>query len=364
MKSVFVILEALIFSFGFLFLIPNDVHGFSLRFVDKIKFGNKSELHIFPSSFEVTEDGLFLIPDYQAGNIKIFEKRGEFLYLLKKLGRKGFGSDEFNKPMYCFYDKHEGKFAVSDVGRQIQNVFMYDRIDILDFIRVNKISNTGGYDMKLWREGKQLIISGYVTDKNKNSYELYGINLGNPKQKDFLLPSYQKYHLANDEEYQIEYSEKLALPAIGIIAFIDVYGDDVYFVWEAKLKIIKINLKTKEKTVFGQLTPHYTEPVASEELVKAYRDRDYKKVWKKKMKMSFVRDIFATPRHVFIVYEGPDQNNFRMQMYTPGGSLLDDNAIPGKSYSKMWFDKNSYKLYSFSYIDKKDFQILIYKVIK
>jgi hypothetical protein len=364
MKSVFVILEALIFSFNFLFLNPNEIHGFNLRLVEKVKFGNNSELQIIPGSFEVTEDGFFLIPDYKGGNIKIFEKKGEFLNLVKKFGRKGFGIDEFNKPMYCLYDKHEGKFGVIDVGTQIRNVFIYDRINSIDFKRVNKIPNLDGYDMILGEDGKRLIISGYVIDKDKKSYELYSINLENPNQKDFLLPSYQKYHLTNTEEYKIEYSNKRTLPAMGIKAFIDVQGEDIYFVWEGKLSIIKINFKTKEKTYFGQPTPHYIEPFASEELVKAYRDRDYTKVWKVRMKMSFVRDIFATPRHVFIVYEGPDQNNFRMQMYTPEGELLGDIKIPGNPYSNMWFDKDSYTLYSLTNINNKRFQILIYKVDK
>jgi hypothetical protein len=359
MKSVFVILDALIFSFYFLFLNPNEASGFSLRLVEKVKFGNNSELHIIPNSFEVTEDGLFLIPDYQEGDIKIFEKKGEFLNLVKKLGRKGFGSDEFNKPTYCFYDKHEGKFGVIDVGKQIRNVFIYDRINTIDFRRVNEIPNTDGYDIKLGGEGKQLIISGYVTDKDEKSYELYSINLKNPKQKDFLLPSYQKYHLDNNKEYEIEYVKNSTLKAIGIRAFIDVYGDDVYFVWEGKLRIIKINLKSKEKTYFGQRTPNYIEPFASKEFVEAYLDGDFTKVWQERMKMTFVRDIFATPRYVFIVYEGPGQYNFRIQMYSLGGNFLGDVEIPGNHYSNMWFDKDSYTLYSLSYIDNKEFQILI-----
>jgi hypothetical protein len=210
-----------------------------------------------------------------------------------------------------------------------------------------------------------LIVSGYVTDKNKNSYELYGINLENPEQKDFLLPSYQKYHLANDKEYQIEYFEKRTLPAMGIRAFIDVYGDDVYFVWEAKLKIIKINLKTKEKTAFGYPTPRYIEPFASELLVNAYRNRDYTSILQERMQMSFVRDIIATSQYIFVVYDGPDQDKFMMQKYSPDGKYLDETKIPRDYiYQEMWLEKESYKLYSLSLSrrGKNKPQILIYKV--
>jgi hypothetical protein len=221
-------------------------------------------------------------------------------------------------------------------------------------------------DMRLSGDGQQLIVSGYVTDKDKKSYELYGINLENPEQKDYLLPSYQKYHLANDKEYQIGYFEKRTLPAIGIKAFIDVIYDDVYFVWEAKLKIIKLNLKTKEKTVFGHPTPHYTEPVASAELVNAYRDKDYRRVWQERMKMSFVRDIFATSQYIFVVYDGPGQGNFWIQMYTPEGKFLGEKQIKlpkDQFYQEMWLEKQSNTLYSLSRTVSNKPQILIYKVI-
>jgi hypothetical protein len=367
MRRTLATLAILIFSFIFLCLYPNEVYGFEVKFVKGIEFEEGAEAAINFSSFCVAEDGLFLIPDYQAGTIKTFDQDEMVskLKFAKKFGIKGFGSDEFDKPAYCFYDNHFSKFIVADIGKGSKKVFIYDRIGGTDFKRVNKIPGADCYDMRLSGDGKQLIVSGYVTDKNKNSYELYGINLENPEQKDFLLPSYQKYHLANDKEYQIEYFEKRTLPAMGIRAFIDVYGDDVYFVWEAKLKIIKINLKTKEKTAFGYPTPRYIEPFASELLVNAYRNRDYTSILQERMQMSFVRDIIATSQYIFVVYDGPDQDKFMMQKYSPDGKYLDETKIPRDYiYQEMWLEKESYKLYSLSLSrrGKNKPQILIYKV--
>jgi hypothetical protein len=365
MRRTLVTLTIIIFSFAFLCLNPNNIYGFEVKFVKGIEFEKGAESEIKFRSFCVAEDGLFLIPDYQAGTIKTFDQDEMVsgLKLAKKFGIKGFGSDEFNRPAYCFYDNYYSKFGVSDVGKGSKKVFIYDRIGGTDFKQVYKIPGVDCYDMRLVGDGKQLIVSGYVTNKDKKSYDLYSINLGKPNQKDFLLPSYQKYHLANVKEYQIEYFEKSTLPAIGIRAFIDVYGDDVYFVWEGKLQIVKINLKTKKKIVFGHPIPDYIEPVASAELVKAYRDGDYTSVWRERINMSFVRDIFATSRYIFVVYDGPGWGNFRMQTYTPGGNFLAEMKIPtNHPYREMWLDKQSLTLYSLSRTGRNKPQMLIYKL--
>ena len=369
MRRTLAALAILIFSFTFLCLYPNEVYGFEVKFDKGIEFEEGAEAEINFRAFCVAEDGLFLIPDYQAGTIKTFDQ-DEMVSKLKfarKFGIKGFGSDEFDKPAYCFYDSKYGKFGISDIGIGTKKVFIYDRIKGTDFKMVNKIPGADCFDMRLSGDGKQLIVSGYVRDKDQKSYELYTINLENPKQKNFLLPSYQKYHLANDEEYQIEYFGKRTLPAIGIKAFIDVYGDDVYFVWEGKLKIIRINLKTKEKFVFGHPTPSYIEPFASKELVTARLNEEYTKTRAERRKMSFVRDIFATSRYIFVVCKGPGQGNFWMQAYTPDGKYLDDMEIPNNHpYREMWLDKdiheNIFTLYSLSRTESNKPQILIYKV--
>jgi hypothetical protein len=366
MRRTLATLAIIIFSFTFLCLYPNEVYGFEVKFDKGIEFEERAESSINFRAFCVAEDGLFLIPDTQSGTIKTFvdDMKGMNLKFVKEFGCKGLGRDEFDSPAYCFYDSNYGKFGVSDIGKGTKKVFIYDRIEERDFKRVYKIPGVDCFDMRLWGDGKQLIVSGYVKDEDKNSYELYGINLENPEQKDFLLPSYQKYHLANDEEYRIEFFEKHTLPALGIKAFIDVDGDDVYFVWEAKLKIIKINLKTKEKNIFGYPTPHYIEPFASKELVTARLNMEFTKTRAERRRMSFIRDIFATSRYIFVVYDGPSQGNFRMQAYTSEGKFLYDVKIPNNHpYREMWLDKQSLTLYSLSSMGNNNKpQILIYKV--
>ncbi|MGD2090837.1 MAG: hypothetical protein PVH61_31985 [Candidatus Aminicenantes bacterium] len=358
----------LVFSVFFLFQSADLGYGFSIQLAGKIEFADKSELQTIPISFCVTEDGLYLIPDYDTRTIKIFDKVEKYLKLVKEFGPKGFGSAEFDDPRYCFYNKNENIFSVTDAG--LRRVFFFDRIGKLDFKLVRTVPNVDAHDIKPAGDGKNLIVCGYITDSEKRSYELYSINLENPNQKNYLLPSYKKYHLPSDKEYKIEYSDKQTLASIGIRAYIDVQKDEVYFVWEGKLRIIKINLKTKTEITFGHKTEHYKEPFVSAELIKAYSDKDYTKAEKARNKMSFVRGIFATSRHVLVVYEGPNQanRNFRLQMYTAEGKFLGDVVIPDDYNSPyhrqmlLYKGKGNYKLYSFLKTTNRENQILIYNV--
>ena len=376
MRRTFVALVALIFSITFLF--PN---GFKIRLVEKIELGENSELSSIPRIFNVTEGGLLLIPDHRAGFIKIFEKNGNYLKLVKKFGPEGFGKKdfEFDSPAYSFYDKHTGKFGVINVRKEGKSskrkLFIFDRINQIDFKLACTVKDVDGYDMKLWND--HLIISGYKKFEEK-PFDLYMINLEKIEKEEALeivplLPSPEKYGLS-DKNYQIKYYNQI-LPAIGIRAYIDIEGDDVYFVWEGKLRVIKMNLKSKEQTVFEQppmqQIPYYVEPETSDnlpKLIKAYNDRDNDEYLRLKAEMSQVTDIFATPLYVFVVYQGPTDKSFRMAAFTPEGKFLKDIEIPGEAGSKMWLDedideKNCHTLYSLKKSSKdEDTQILIYKV--
>jgi hypothetical protein len=367
MRKTLVTFSFLFFSFSFLFLNPSKIQGFTIKQVDVIKSGEDSTLNIIPRSFCMMEGELFLIPDHHAGNIKIFEQKGKSLNLLKTFGRKGFGNDEFNNPAYCFYDMHESKFGVIDIGRGSKKLFIYDRIGPTDLKLANVVPKVEGYDMKLVGDGRQLIIAGYTTDKEGKSYELYALDVEKPEKKVFLLTSPQKYHLS-DEEYRREY-DRQAIPAIGIMSFIDIDGDNLYYLWECKLKIIKIDLRTGKRIgTFGRKAGTYREPVATETMIKSYRDSDSTGLQRERDRFSYIRDIFATPQYVIVIYEGPNESgiNFRLQIYSPEGRLLGDRAIPGipaNSYQKIYFDKQSHKLYFLSTSrENTDHQILIYSV--
>ena len=315
--------------------------------------------------FCVTEDNLFLLPD-QAGTIKVFVRSGNLLKFVKALEPR-FGEMSLVYPTYCSYSRDEGKLGVIDYG--VRKVFIFDRSGKVDFTPVKKFPcKRLGYDIEFTGDGEQLVISGYLTDPDSMPYDLYSINIRTGKIN-YLLSSPQKYNLKTYEDYVVEYRQKQTLPAIGIKAFIDIQGDDLFFVWEGALRVIKLNLRSGETMAFGHETPHYSKPDGSK-LSYSYIRGDFETTWKERETMAYVRNIFTSPRHVFLVYETGKNNEsnastFRLQTYTLEGDYLDDILIPSNPSRQMWFDKENYELYAFSEqaeSDNGEFTILKNKI--
>lgn len=327
--------------------------GQSIKLIDEIKFLSgleETQLPLDTKSFCVSEDQLFIIPDYRSGNIKIYEKNGENLELISTIGRKGYGPGEFVKPAFCSYSKDESKFVVMDLG--IRKIFIYDRISRISFKLVKEVPCwRGGTDIKSIRN--KLFIAGYTSDQVGNPYDFYYIDLTNDKTV-FLLPSYRKYGLQSFKEYEIQNRSKSVIPVIGIRGFFDINRDEVYFVWEGNLKIIKLNIVSGgiDTNTFGIQPPHYIKPYASENLLEARKKEDFNVIQKELAKMSYVRNIFVNSKDILVIYEGPvkqsSATNFRMQFYTLDGNFIKEVLVPGQFDNKMWFDKDMHILYSLS----------------
>lgn len=356
------------FTFICLLLSPNGTFGQKIRPLGRITVDPAANLDVaLKSSFSITEDNLFLIPD-QRGTIKVFSKEGDFLKFVKALG-PSFGEERFVHPRYCAYSRNDGNLAIIDYG--VKRVFLLKRSGKVDFTPIKSFRcRRLGYDIESDGGDQQLIVSGYSVDKKNKPFDLYSINI-RTTQIIPLLPSHEKYNQKTFENYVSEYRRKQTLPAVGVKAYIDIQGYDLFFVWEGELRIIKINLCSKEKTVFGHATPHYTKPDASK-LSYSYIRRDFEITWEERKKMAYVRNIFATPKHVFLVYEMGKNNKsnastFRLQMYTLKGDYLEDVSIPGNPTRLMWLDEESYELYAFSKesnSDEGEFKILKYKIMR
>jgi len=319
-----------------------------IKFIERIEIPGEPQPLINPWDFCVTEDGLFLIPDYGAGNIKIYERNADVLKLSKIIGQKGVGSDDFSRPTYCLYDKEGNKFGALDIG--LRKIFIYARIDRLEFKRVQEVPCWhGGTDILLSQD--KLFVSGYATDTNENPYDFYFIDLRDD-QTTFLLPSYFKYGLKSLSEYEIQYRMNSGIKAIGIKSFFDIQEDYAYFVWEGNLKITKVNIVSREiaSMPFGTNPLYYIKPFASTRLLEGYR-KNFKLMQSEKAKMSYVRNIFANKKFLFVISEGPasaNASNFKIQFYTLDGVFLKETPMPGMTHYRMWFDKDKSVLYSLS----------------
>jgi hypothetical protein len=337
------------------------LHGRDIKFIEKIELSPSPQPNVW--DFCVTDDHLIIVPDFEAGNIKIYEKNGNSYQLVKKIGRKGYESkDGLSGPSFCFFNKEESKFGVTDFG--IRKIFIYDRIGRVDFKRVKEIACwRGAYDIQL--KGDKLLISGYTENSDGQSYDFYYYDLLTDQTK-FLLPSYYKYSQKSYLDYEVNYRKKPNIPAIGIMAWFDTDkdNDNIYFVWEGNLKIMKFNSESGEivqnPDTFGEQTSNYVKPNPREELFEARRKRDHKKIRNERGKWAYVRNIFTSSKYVFVLYEGSIKQyrstNFWLQFYKHDGEYIEEIPIkaPPGSKSEMWMQEEEHVLYFLSSESRED----------
>jgi hypothetical protein len=348
-------------SLVFLLLIFAVAFGQSIQWIETIKVPPEAKLFGPPISFCVSErDGFLLLND---GKIKVLEKNGNLLNCLKDFDG---GNGAFIEPRYCFYSKDGSKVGVLDY--RAKKGFIFNRDGVIDFKPIKAFDcKNFGYDIKFAGDGIQTIVSGYITDKEGNPFDLYSINI-ETGQINYLLSSPEKHGLS-PEVYMDEYYKKQTIPAIGIKGFFDIQEDDLFYIWEGDLRIIKLNLCTKSITqVFGHATPHYTKPDGSR-LSEPYIKGEFQTTWKFLLeRFSYVRNIFATANNVYVVYETGNNDEravstFRMQIYTLDGEFIDDLLIPDNPGRQMSFDKASNDLYALKNgASKGELAIVKYKI--
>jgi hypothetical protein len=327
--------------------------GVNIEFLGKMEISQSPLPDVW--DFCVTDDEMVIIPDYRAGNLKIYGKiidnEKESLRQEKIIGQRGYGPDEFLRPTLCYYDEVGEKLAVMDHG--IRKILIYDRIGRTYFKRVQEIACwRGAFDIQL--TGERLFISGYASDSEKRNYDFYYVDLIN-EETTYLLPSYLKFGLKSSLEFEKKVIEADEISAIGLKGLFALHKDVAYFLWEGNLKVIKLNILSGniEQKTFGKQPPHYIKPFVSNKLVEYYRmDKKLELNKSEKAKMSYVRDIFVNDRYVMIIYEGPvkqnNASNFRIQFYTLDGDFIKEEFMSETPTHKMWFDKNKSILYFLS----------------
>lgn len=372
------------------------VSGVDVRFVKEIPLVSndkepKGELQKVVD-FCVTDDGIFLFPDYNAGNIKLYEQNGEALVFLKNVGSKGYyGPGCFVKPAFCSFNKAENKFVIVDMGTK--RIYLYDRNKRDEFVREKKgngnevygESPSGAYDTQLL--GSKLFVAGYVISGG-NFYsmdlsELKDSNLIKAKPKLFLT-SKEIYLINKNDDFEARIGAKY-LEAIGYRNYFDIEGNFAYFVWMGNLRIIKIDISSdsKVKDSFGKKTRNYAQPEPEtakfEALAKAFHlmvinrksqdKNEYRdKYIRERRKFSIIQNLFTTSEHVILVYEGPyidgNSENFHVQFYSLDGKFIAETPLRGRPDSIIRFNRDKKILYFLSESESKKgtYSILTYKI--
>lgn len=303
----------------------------------------------FPISFCVTEDNLFVVVDFKAGDVKLYNNDGK---LTGVIGSKGYGPNEFSQPLQCDY--RNGKLLISDAGQT--KIFVYQRKDCKVFTRTGEVlCSSVGEDIKL-RDGR-IYFAGtkFGSDGVPNAF--YSAALGenlksfslDDKSYIYYLPSHLKFGFDSVSEYRTELYKKGTLTAIGVLGIFDILGDFAYFAWEGDLKIFKIDLKTKRHITFGKKTPLYNKPKTTKRILEAFRIRKFKDMIGERKKLSYVKKVIAAEKYVLLIYDarkqGGENEGSRLQYYSHGGKFLKEEVLPGDAGRTTWMDKKNNILY-------------------
>ena len=335
--------------------------------------------------FCTTEDGIFLIPDYIAGNVKLYEQNGEDLVFLKNVGSKGYDPGQLAKPAFCSFNKTENKFIILDMGTR--RIYFYDRFGRDEFVR-EKMDNgnevyakcpKGAYNIQLI--GDKLLVAGHIVSDG-DYYEFYSMDLNELRDNDSIEANHPKLFLKSREIYLIdknknfvEQVEEKRLAAIGVRNYFDIEGRFAYFVWMGNLRVTRVDTESGAKVgePFGRTTGNYVPLKPSTELVDAFYqmrgNRDARdKYFKEKRKFSTIRNLFTTSKYVIVTYEGPykggKSENFQAQFYLLDGQFVAEVSFRGQPDSIMHFDRDKKVLYSLSKSEKGDYSVLVHKILE
>lgn len=323
-----------------------------VQFQKSLTFSADSAKPASTWDFCETGDGIFIIPDYREGNIKIYERYGEQLELVNTIGKNGYGPKGLMRPTYCSFSNERNKLLVMDKGQK--KIFLYSRVGRDEFTRNKESIPCGSLPFSMQLLGEKVYISAYTEDNGK-PYSFFSVDLLS-QVKTLLLPSHLKYNFTPGDfmtQYRANY-----IPAIGKRGFFAMDTDssqkkaDAYYVWEGRLRIIKIDTVSGEvdKKTLGQPDKNLKKAFPSQELVEGYRKGEFKAIQKARRGMSYVRNVFTTRDHLLVIYERPYKKG-EVRTFLQYYSLKDrkfrkEVLIPGNPNRRMHFVKEKSVLYT------------------
>lgn len=338
------------------------------------KLKQNSDIIQLPGGFVKTESGYFILNDLKAGNLKIFNSKGDWV---KNFGRKGFGPDEFKDAF--LHDCEDNTILINNRGTH--ELFLYKVDKKGDDITLEKKTSMRGNCVDAKLENNKILVTKFPKFGNnqKTLYSLFAMNPETKKTED-LFPSELQFGPKPVEIRRFQGREIQDELTLGLFTFCDAVGDDIYFAWQGKASIMKMKMPVKGPVTpdhidrFGQKSRNYLQPKASRELKKAYAERDIKKIRKIQKSMSWVSEIIADKEFIGIAFERFDEKteywNAFLQLYAADGTFKGEFKLKGlKSYFKFipfFYSKKNKTLYGLSRtLDKNDndsYEIHSYKI--
>ena len=350
----------------FFLLITDVVFGIDVKLEERIAISQDEAILMSVQCFAVTEDEILILPDAKEGDIKLYNNKGT---LLKRWGRRGPGPEEFGSPWDCDYK--EPYYLHLDPEKSMISIFK--RTETLKFDRLHEIRCIGCMsDVKIFNDG--VMIDGYAIDSNGKEYSLYFKDFEGKKTK-YILPRYLKYGFESENISKIRLND---ISPLGVFSYFSVYDHYIFYAWEGRLKILKIDLETNKVDSFGQETKYYARPKVTKGILEARMKRKGEIESKEKENMSWIRGVFANDDFIVLYYVNYNkQSSFWeafLQFYDHSGNFFYEKRLPDaisylrngppfyyhQAKNRIYF--LSLKLNTIGFLD--EYEVLKYKIDK
>lgn len=236
-----------------LVLLPAFLGAVNVRlYKEKITLSQEKEIIGYPYDFVVLEDESYLINDVKTNRIMLFNREGRLVDFWQSVGQ---GPGEYLGSLWCDYDPpYLGIFDA-----RVDKIILYRREGPQEFKWLRDVFLPRGSTLvrkfKLYKE--KIIVDRPVFYQNQyyffQIYDFEGQNCG------YCLPAGVRYGLPPGRDYRKKNADFVIIWGHAR-SFLDVFDGHIYSAWKGRLEVIKIDLKTKKWTVFGQKTKNYRPP--------------------------------------------------------------------------------------------------------
>ncbi len=340
-----------------------NLHSFNIKKIEMFYLKHNNNFILKPTALFVDRvEDIFLI-DKGALDIKIYNKKGNFL---KKFGRKGLGPGEFVSPSLITGRKNE--IIVYDFRRRKLLHFVKEKGSI-HFVKNSSLPFFVS-DMKII-DDNNLVISGVMYKIKDNKRVYYSLALYDlSKQKfNFLLPSRFLYESKTDKEYSKFLVNDLIKISPAILG--DYFDGSFVQCPVVNLRLVVIN-KNNISIIKGR-SSKFIKPVFSTKLKKLIRMRKLKEAADYLYQKSYVNRIFFVEKNkigvIFSFFnKRKDNKAYYLHVYDKRGALISETILVRSDRNPLFYYKRKekilYVLQSETYkFDDLKFKILKFKMI-
>ncbi|MBC7362688.1 MAG: hypothetical protein H5U06_10485 [Candidatus Aminicenantes bacterium] len=333
-------------------ILSNFAFSWEIKFIKKIPVEDGALLNSV--GFVVLEDGNFIFADFKDkdNQIKVINQEGK---LIKAWGKMGPGPDEFNG--VGFLDYQRPYLALADAGRH--RIYVYERLQGYEFKKMGEIlawEQEG--PIKIYRNN--VLIPGYVVSPAGKKFMLFMRDF-NDRKTEYILPLENVYGARSMREYKKIKEEVFVLS----IPFIDIYEDTVFYVKDKRLKVDKVDLKSKKIEIIGEEPKNFRalsiDKKTRNRLMDPQNQKSKEELDEIISRHSFVSGLFADKNFVAVIYVNKEKKIGEdiywvpyVQIYDYSGRVLHEQPL-GPFFSSdrvipLYYEKDKRQLYLCSII--------------